>query len=262
MNKTVLCTVGALVLTNAYAGDQVISFNKNLSLVPQSKHEQNAKSHYKLDVHYPQIESTVLNTQSKSFNQAMDRMVNEEIVEFKKRIIDNSATSRKLPKEVANNEFHMEYNATAFEVDKQTVISIKFNEEITMAGAAHPMHAIEVFNYNLTTGKEVRLADVFKTNSTYLDVFSQVSRKELMDKVQNDDSKTLVEGTAPQAENFKNWNLQANGVLITFNEYQVAPYVFGQPEIVIPYSALTNVLAPESPLGACAQTAGNCNSVG
>ena len=55
-------------------------------------------------------------------------------------------------------------------------------------------------------------------------------------------------GTAPQADNFRVFFPSEAGFKILFNEYQVAPYVAGPQEIVIPYSALKGVINSSGPL--------------
>ncbi len=52
------------------------------------------------------------------------------------------------------------------------------------------------------------------------------------------DDQWLNEGTAARRENFENWNLVPDGVLISFEDYQVGAHSFGQPELIVPYSRL------------------------
>ena len=51
-----------------------------------------------------------------------------------------------------------------------------------------------------------------------------------------------------RAELERNWDAIA-GLLITFDEYQVAPYVFGQQTETVPYSELKSMIDPHGPLG-------------
>jgi len=68
----------------------------------------------------------------------------------------------------------------------------------------------------------------------------------------------VTQGTKPESKNFKNWNLQADSILITFDEYQVAPYVYGTQEVEIPYSVLEKILSAKSPIADCAKDSKNC----
>jgi hypothetical protein len=49
-------------------------------------------------------------------------------------------------------------------------------------------------------------------------------------------------------ENYAVWNLSAEGLVITFNEYQVAAYAVGPQVVVIPFTALKDISDPRGPL--------------
>jgi hypothetical protein len=78
-------------------------------------------------------------------------------------------------------------------------------------------------------------------------MFATFSHKKLSDTLQ--DKWMISEGTKPEANNFRNWNLEEDGILITFEEYQVAPYVYGAQEVEIPYSVLKSYLSANAPIG-------------
>jgi hypothetical protein len=52
----------------------------------------------------------------------------------------------------------------------------------------------------------------------------------------------------PTPENYRNWNIATDGLMITFDEYQVAAYAAGPQTVVVPYSELQAVIDPASPL--------------
>ena len=55
-------------------------------------------------------------------------------------------------------------------------------------------------------------------------------------------------GTEPTADNFDGWNLTDQDLVITFSEYQVAPYAMGMPHVSIPFASLRTLLDPAGPL--------------
>ncbi len=55
-------------------------------------------------------------------------------------------------------------------------------------------------------------------------------------------------GATAAVQNYRNWNITPNGLMITFDEYQVAPYAAGPQTVVIPYKALGQILEPDGPL--------------
>jgi hypothetical protein len=56
------------------------------------------------------------------------------------------------------------------------------------------------------------------------------------------------DGARPTPENYAVWNVSAEGVVITFNEAQVAAYAAGPQEVVIPFATLKDIFDPQGPL--------------
>lgn len=120
------------------------------------------------------------------------------------------------------------------------LMNIVFTTE-SYTGGAHPNHTIETLVFNRETGKRLSLGDVFKPKSNYLSALSRKSREQFADLADQD---FVVNGTTPDPEHFKNFVLLPEGLKIYFNEYQVAPYVFGSQEVIIPFSQLSTLLQP------------------
>ena len=60
-------------------------------------------------------------------------------------------------------------------------------------------------------------------------------------------------GAASIPENYPNWNVTTDALMITFDEYQVAPYAAGAQIIVMPYRELQAAIDPQGPLGRISQ---------
>ena len=58
------------------------------------------------------------------------------------------------------------------------------------------------------------------------------------------------EGALPRADNYQVWNISPEGLQITFDEYQVAPYAAGPQSVQIPYSDVKSLARPDGPLAA------------
>jgi hypothetical protein len=43
-------------------------------------------------------------------------------------------------------------------------------------------------------------------------------------------------------ENYQNWNITPEGIMISFDDYQVGPHSAGQPVLIIPYSVLKDLI--------------------
>jgi hypothetical protein len=101
----------------------------------------------------------------------------------------------------------------------------------------------------------LKLADLFKPGAKYLQTISSYSIKDLksQSKAQGADSmltdQTIADGAGPDLKNFKSWTITKKGLAISFDSYQVAPYVAGPQRVVIPYSALKDIIKPDGPVG-------------
>ncbi len=117
------------------------------------------------------------------------------------------------------------------------------------AGAAHPGAVIRTFNYDLRSGERLALADLFTAGSPYLDRLSELSRQLLAAQPGFEDlSTSVLRGTEPKADNFAGWTLTDQDFVVTFSEYQVAPYAMGMPHVSIPFASLRLLLDPAGPL--------------
>ena len=126
------------------------------------------------------------------------------------------------------------------------VWSLKFDFSFYADTAAHPGLNTTTLNYDLVQGRELALKDLFLPNSEFLEDIAYYSMVEL-GKLSYADSITF-DGAQPVAENYRNWNITADGLMITFSEYQVAPYAAGPQTVIVPYSVLSAIIDPNGTL--------------
>ena len=124
--------------------------------------------------------------------------------------------------------------------------SVKFDITTYYAGAAHPGHYSITLNYDLASGREIALAELFVPGSNYLQTLSDISKTQLATRDIAFDS--FSSGANPLPENFNRWNISVDGLVITFDEYQVAPYAAGPQLVVIPFSELQGIENTNGPL--------------
>lgn len=124
--------------------------------------------------------------------------------------------------------------------------SFKFDSSFYADSAAHPGLNSMTLNYDLGQGQELALGDLFLPNTNYLDTISNYAVAELS-KQQFFDG-PFVDGAKPTPENYRNWNITPDGLLITFDTYQVGPGAAGPQKVNVPYSELKSVINPQGPL--------------
>jgi hypothetical protein len=175
------------------------------------------------------------------FNVLMQMTVKEMVDGFKDSMKDQPVTPI-----VAGSSFDVTYELI---LRTGYVYSIKFNVMGYTDGAAHPYHFSKTVNFNLETGQEVTLDQLFLPGSNYLQIFSDVSKAELSKRDIGFTDEIFSSGADPTPENYQHWNIAEDGLLITFDEYQVAPYAAGAQTVTVPYSALKDVIDPNGVLG-------------
>lgn len=231
--------------------------SSTMKIVSKSEQFVDEKLNYTIDVKYPQIQGTKLTAGAKSFNDTMEKTVNDEVTQFKKMVALDMPHMKTLPEDLRKNSMHIDYDIDLIKPNNQTIISARLSIEGMQAGRAHPFHSSRVMNFDLATGKALALNDLFKKDANFLPLLAAYSKKALNEKLKKD-SWMVAEGTKADAKNFKNWNLQADSILITFDEYQVAPYTYGKQEVEVPYKNLKAVLSAQSPVAECAASSANC----
>ena len=83
------------------------------------------------------------------------------------------------------------------------------------------------------------IASRYANNGEGLEVILKENESDVTLKVSNSDVKEmLMDGTSPKTDNFKKIALTDEGIIIFFERYQIAPYYFGDYNILISYSKL------------------------
>jgi hypothetical protein len=119
-----------------------------------------------------------------------------------------------------------------------------------MAGAAHPGAVTTTFTFDPASGRVYGLADLFLPGSDWLQLLTQQAHT-LLSALPGFGNLGLPSGFGiSQPKDFAAFELAPAGLQITFQEYQVAPYSYGQPTITIPYPVLASVADPTGPLAA------------
>lgn len=223
-----------------------IQISDTLKIIPQTRHERNETLHYKIDIIYPQISGTHLPLAAKTFNQDVLALVAQQVNQFKTNIAEDKAHMLTLPREIQHNYFKMDYDIDVIFPQNVSIISLRLSAEGMQAGRAHPFHTHTALNFDFTHGKMLALNDLFKSHAAYLAVIAKYSQQHLSHTLKQNDQWMLAEGTKANAKNYKNWNLEEDALLITFDEYQVAPYTYGAQEVEIPYAELKNLLSSKT----------------
>lgn len=228
---------------------QVYHVYGNVDLVSSMKFQYGAKPKIFVKYVYPQLEvdsdSLSNNVGIDNFNKQVMDMIQQEITQFKSQ----AKAGRK-------NDLYIDYDTSIIRADGDYIISIRFSMQEFIAGMAHPFHFHRVINFNLNKNETITLQDLFQPNADYLDLLSKYSSFALNRRLS--DKQLIAKGTAPKPENFNIWNIKPNGLLITFDEYQVAPHINGAQTVLVPFSELKRMISPDSPIADCINHRRSC----
>ena len=222
--------------TSTPTAAQPISQSVKLTSTPFS--EENQTPVYKITAQIPTLTGSD-DPRVLAFNAELKDSVQKEIDAFKKDTLLYTTT----PIVSAGSYFNVQYELVG---QQGNFWSIKFTLEGYTDGAAHPYHYSGTVNYDLDKGKDITLDEIFLPNLNYLQFISQYCVAELSKRDIGFDG--FHQGADPTAENYRNWNVSEKGLVITFDEYQVAPYAAGPQTVIIPYGVLGSLINDQSPL--------------
>lgn len=171
------------------------------------------------------------------FNAVLRKTADDQIIPFR----DSVLTLSPLDPISAGSSFNLQYNVVGQALDYW---SIKYEIDTYFDGAAHPAHYSATVNYDLDRDRPLTLDELFTPGSNYLQVIADYCKAELTKRDLGFDG--FASGADPLPENYMRWNISKEGLVITFDEYQVAPYAAGPQVVVIPIAQIQNVVVPNS----------------
>jgi hypothetical protein len=232
---------------------QPIAFTAAVRVAPKVIKEANKAKHYTVDAEYPQIEG---DARFDNFNREVRSLITKDVAAFKtSETADETNAGAETPAETGDSTLDIRYEIRCATDD---LISIEFTEGSYERGAAHGNSNTTAVNYDVKNGKKLALADLFTPKSNYLSVLSAYCMKDLRDRAKRDkdtmlDEEMMKSGAAPRADNYQACAITKKGLWITFDPYQVAAYAAGPQHVLVPYSALKDILKPDGVVAAFAK---------
>src|SRR5215207_2396163 len=140
--------------------EEPIAFTGDVDLVAKQIKESNKKLMYEIDARYPQLTGGS-NPNFEKFNQVVRASVTKKVAGFKKDMAPEEDEEPR-PEGSMGSDLNVSYEVALAQDD---LISIEFSVGSYFQGAAHPNTFSEVVNYDLKNGKQLKLADLFKTGA-------------------------------------------------------------------------------------------------
>lgn len=193
----------------------------NVKAISNNEYKIEEKTNnYKITVYYPKTDYSKLNN-----------VINDKIYGYIKEFKED-VNSSDYP---INQYYSLIILYDSYEYDNY--ISYIFRIE-GYTGGAHPNHRIYTVVYDIKNNEIITIDDLINKNQNILNIFSETSREILKSNNRITSSTMLYEGTKPKIQNFQNFVFSKNGIILFFQEYQVAPYSQGEFNVLINYKKL------------------------
>lgn len=181
----------------------------------------------KIRIYYPKSNDPILNDEIKNKIEIIK-------LDFEKEIENIEAKPNKY------YTLFINYDAYSY---KNYISYVFYVEEYI--GGAHPNTTIFTIVYDKKEQKFITIDTLIERNSNILNLLSKYSREEFEVSKTFTENKDLYlmlqEGTKPTTDNFKRFAFSENGLILFFEQYQIAPYSEGIFQITIPYSRIKNI---------------------
>lgn len=197
--------------------------NLGWALAPKTVFLKNETANFVWQIKYPQGFA----------DKKIDQHVRDLIVQLRKKAE---------PQKNAKAEKKSLYIDYQIKFHNQHALSVLFSISTYTQGAAHPLNEIKTLNF--LNGKCLTFDQLFRPNSNYLAKIAAVSRN-LLVKKNIFDNDWVSEGTKATTANYKNWLFTKKGLMIVFETYQVAAYVYGPQQVEILKTQLMPLIKPE-----------------
>lgn len=215
------------------------ALSSGLTMQSSAVEEAGAEPPYTIKAQVPYLQGSD-DVRVQNFNAYLKQIVQTEIDSFKTGTLAYAST----PPIVNGSSLDIQYSVLGQRGD---IWSIQYLIYFYSDGAAHPGHYSISVNYDLANGRAITLDELFLPGSDYLTTLSEICKNDILTRDPGFES--FISGADPLSENYTRWNLSNEGFLvITFDEYQVAPYAAGPQTVTIPITQLQSIANPNGVL--------------
>ena len=225
----------------SYTAPRDLEFGKNgLQLVPERVKLDSVSLGYDIDVTFPQILGTPY-TETTNIRK-VNQLIKDTATKLYQWPLNRTEQLHYVDEGGTRNTVNFTYEAG---VATDSFLAIHF----IGYGARHGSGQDQIqdsfaVNYDLTTGKQLKLSELFKPGSKYLEIISQYVIKDVSPRLPLGLNQEALE---PEAENFDKWQITSNGITFEFATCRIAPCSEGDFQIEVPFTELKSMLKADIP---------------
>lgn len=213
----------------------------------ETKDSSEENEFFKANIKYPflKFKEKCIDSNKKYYKniEKINNSISKYVLNFKNEIKDQAKEYGEEYKEKFSkaNEKYIKYMYEAYSdykiaYNKNNMISIPITT-YEFTGGAHGMTYLKSFNYDLCTGKEIKLTDIFDGCSNYKEIINESIKLEI---AKNSDLYFTGKEGFNGISNDQDFYLEEDGIVVFFQLYDIAPYYVGIPKFKIPWSKFGN----------------------
>jgi hypothetical protein len=192
---------------------------------------------YEITAEYPQLLGGGAN--AAKFNEETRAFAAKDVADYKKMFGEDAGQGGELDLS----------HYVSFADD--SLVSVDFSDYFYYFGAGSRNAASTTFNYDLSRGRALKLADLFKPSSDYLKIISDACNRELKKQFAGE-SFPDAERIAASVENVvgdeRKWLISRDGFVVVFDSTEFPPSGAGEHTVTVPFAALKSAVRPDGPL--------------
>ena len=147
--------------------------------------------------------------------------------------VDQVKYARKNQFPFHNYEFISVYKVT---YNEDCVTSL-YTDQYSYLGGAHGNTIRDSQTWDFSTGKQIRLPDFFPNNPKFTDFIFTGIQQQIEEQIKTDSAEYFDDFPSLIRGNFhlNGFYVHPNGIVIYYQQYDIAPYVRGIPEFFFPF---------------------------
>jgi len=228
-----------------------ICYAQNMNITYKENTKESKSLHSEIKASFPQVDfgpDALMGVRgiASDINAEVEGTVNGMISDFETGV-------NELENKSVNGNGSQLYITSEADVTGGTLFSARITKFSYYSGAAHPMTTVTTFNYSTIAYGEIdSLGKLFRKDSGYLNFISNYCitklREHAVKEGYDNIDDMIVEGASAKDENYRNWYVNNDSLVIIFNPYQAGPYVMGIQTVSVALSEMTAMIDPKGPL--------------
>lgn len=226
-------------------------YSQNMNITYKEIKRENKSQSSEITASFPQVDfgpDALMGVRgiASDINGDVERIVNGMISDFE------SGVNELEHKTINGNGSQLDISSDA-SVTGGSLFSARLIKFSYYAGAAHPMTIVTTFNYStIAYGVIESLSKLFRKDSGYLNFISNYCitklREHAVKEGYDNIDDMIVDGASAKEENYRNWYVESDSLVIIFNPYQAGPYVMGIQTVAVALADMTAMIDPKGPL--------------